>query len=278
MTRKDRAMPVTPKEASTLILMRRRSAAGGFEVLMVRRDRRSKFVPDAYVFPGGIMDEEDGSERLERLCSGLTAERARGVLEACPSREIALGSWVAAIRETFEEVGILLAYRPDGRPFSPDGDGEAERLATSRRLLIEGSLPFAEILEREGLLLACDRLHYFSHWITPEFLPLRYDVRFFLAEAPESQEALHDGIELTEHVWRTPAEILEDSRRGRFNMVLPTLLTIEELRRFGSPEEAIRSTRGRMVEGILTRIQEEDGELVEYTPDGRAFRNLPPSV
>lgn len=272
-------MPVQPKEASTLILMRRRSGnAGGFEVLMVRRDRKSKFVPDAYVFPGGILDEGDGSEHLEKLCTGLTASRALGILEACPSREIALGSWVAAIRETFEEVGILLAYRPDGTPFAPSVDGEAERLRSHRLSLIQGRTSFAEIVEREGLTLACDRIHYFSHWITPEFLPLRYDVRFFLAEAPDRQEALHDGVELTENVWRTPGEILEDARRGRFNMVLPTLLTIEELNRHRTLEDALRSTRHKVIEGILTRMQEEDGVLVEYTPDGRAFRNLPPSV
>jgi len=272
-------MPVKPKEASTVILLRRPPGNGnGFEVLMVRRDRKSKFVPDAYVFPGGILDEGDGSERLEGLCTGLTASRALEILEACPSPQIALGSWVAAIRETFEEVGILLAYRPDGSLFSPAlGDG-AERLRSLRRLLIEGGISFAEILERERLTMACDRLHYFSHWITPEFLPLRYDVRFFLAEAPGCQEALHDGIELTEHLWRAPGAILEDSRQGRFNMVLPTLLTIEELCRYRTVEDAIHSTRDRVVEGILTRMLEEDGIIVEYTPDGRAFRNLPPSV
>lgn len=271
-------MPVVPKEASTVILLRRPPGGGGFEVLMVRRDRRSRFVPDAYVFPGGVLDEEDGSERLKRLCTGLTPSRALGILEASPSPEIALGSWVAAVRETFEEVGILLAYRPDGSILSPSPDGETERLRSLRRRLIEGETSFADILEQEELTLACDRLHYYSHWITPEFLPLRYDVRFFLAEAPGHQEALHDGIELTEHVWRTPGDVLEDSRRGRFNMVLPTLLTIEELCRYRTLEEAIGSTRGRVVEGILTRMREEDGAIVEYTPDGRAFRNLPPSV
>jgi 8-oxo-dGTP pyrophosphatase MutT (NUDIX family) len=271
-------MPVIPKEASTVILLRRPPGGGGFEVLMVRRDRKSKFVPDAYVFPGGILDEEDSSDRLERLCAGLTPSRALGILEACPSRSIALGSWIAAIRETFEEVGILLAYRSNGSLFSPATDGEAERLRSLRRRLVEGSLPFADIIEQERLTLACDRLQYFSHWITPEFLPLRYDVRFFLAEAPDHQEALHDGIELTGHVWRTPGDILEDSRHGRFNMVLPTLLTIEDLCRYPTLEEAILSTRNRVVEGILTRMLEEDGVIVEYTPDGRAFRNLPPSV
>lgn len=272
-------MPVIPKEASTVILLRRPpGGGGGFEVLMVRRDRKSKFVPDAYVFPGGILDEEDSSDRLERLCAGLTPSRALGILEACPSRSIALGSWIAAIRETFEEVGILLAYRSNGSLFSPATDGEAERLRSLRRRLVEGSLLFANIIEQERLTLACDRLQYFSHWITPEFLPLRYDVRFFMAEAPDHQEALHDGIELTGHVWRTPGDILEDSRHGRFNMVLPTLLTIEDLCRYPTLEEAILSTRNRVVEGILTRMLEEDGVIVEYTPDGRAFRNLPPSV
>lgn len=272
-------MIVTPKEASTVILLRHPpGGGGGFQVLMVRRDRKSKFVPDAYVFPGGVLDEEDGSERLGRLCTGLTASRALGILEACPSPEVALGSWVAAIRETFEEVGILLARRPDGSLFHPSLDGEADRLRSFRRRLIGVDVAFADFLEQERLTLACDRLHYFSHWITPEFLPLRYDVRFFLAEAPEHQEAHHDGVELTDHVWRTPGDILEDSRRGRFNMVLPTLLTIEELCTYRTLEEAIRSTKNRVVEGILTRMIEEDGIIVEYTPDGRAFRNLPPSV
>ncbi|HEU19614.1 MAG TPA: hypothetical protein ENO00_09635 [Deltaproteobacteria bacterium] len=270
-------MTAMPKDAATVILLRDHPDSEGFEILMVLRHPKSVFVPNSFVFPGGVLEENDYAPDMERLCIGLTRQTAEAQLENLSSPEIALGTWVCGIRETFEEVGLLLAHRDDGRLLVFDSDETAARFHTHRRLLFEGKRSLDDILREEELRLATDRLHYFSHWITPEFLPLRYDVRFFVAMAPEEQEARHDGVELTGHVWITPQEALERFRNGKCNMVLPTLITMEELSGYETAHEVIESTRQKNIQGILTRMVEEDGEIVEYMPDGRGFKNLPPS-
>jgi hypothetical protein len=132
------------------------------------------------------------------------------------------------------------------------------------------------MLEAENLFLPGDALHYFSHWITPELFPLRYDVRFFLAEAPGGQPVAHDGVELTDHVWLRPSAALKDYEAGRMDMVLPQIITLQELSRFKTIEEALAAARKRHVPATLTRIVKIDGRDVEVMPDGTVFENRPP--
>ncbi|MBN2688438.1 MAG: hypothetical protein JXR85_09730 [Deltaproteobacteria bacterium] len=268
-------METAPKDAATVILLRDCPDSAEFEILMVLRNPKSAFVPNAFVFPGGILEDSDYSEDMEPFCTGLTRQAAEAQLENLSSPGIALGAWVCGIRETFEEVGLLLAYRDDGTMIGFDTDETAARFRKHRRLLFEGKRSLDGICREEGLHLATNRLHYFSHWITPEFLPLRYDVRFFVAMAPERQEPLHDGVELTNHVWITPKKALKRFRDGKCNMVLPTFITMEELSRHETAEAVIESTRRKNIRGILTQIVEEEGEIVEYMPDGRGFKGLP---
>jgi 8-oxo-dGTP pyrophosphatase MutT (NUDIX family) len=269
------AMPVKPEDATTVILLRKSEIDKGFEVLMVLRHAKSQFVPDVYVFPGGRLDREDCDKDWVELCSGITLDSAHRRLDKSLSPERALGAWVAGIRETFEEAGILMALRGDGSLFYPRTDEETARFCRHRQDLINGKHSFRDMLRDESLALAADRLHYFSHWITPEPLPLRYDVRFFVAEAPPCQKALHDGIEVTEHVWKTPQAILEESRNGRFNMVFPTLMTIEALAQFETIAEVIDSTKNKNIDGILTELVEEDGRHVERLPGETGYKNPP---
>ena len=272
-------MAVKPKDAATVIILRQSPKdPGAFEVLMVLRHMDSKFVPGSYVFPGGCLDEGDYSPDMESLCTGMDEKKAQAIFQDMSSPEKAIGAWVAGIRETFEEVGLLLAYHGDKTLMSFDSEDVRSRFRSYRKKLQTGEITLKTILQTEGLTLATDRLHYFSHWITPEFLPHRYDVRFFIAEAPANQEALHDGIELTRHVWLTPKKILEGFRRREFDMVVPTLVTIEELSRYKTIQEVIAATKKKKVDSILTVMIEEDGEVVEYSPDGRIFKNMPPSV
>ena len=273
-------MPVTPQDAATVILLRPslKKNAGSFEVLMVLRHPNSKFVPDSYVFPGGCLDQEDCLPEMENLCTGIDLKQAQAVLHDMSSREKALGAWVAGIRETFEEVGLLLAYRGDKTIVSFNSEDVGQRFRTYRKKLQTGERALKTILQNEGLTLAADHLHYFSHWITPELLSLRYDVRFFIAEAPIHQKAIHDGIELTRHVWLTPQEILDGYNRHKFNMVVPTLVTIEELANYQTIADAINETEKKEINAILTVMREENGKIIEYMPDGRVFKNMPPSV
>lgn len=274
-------MSVKPKDAATIILMRNSldPDSRGFDVLMVLRSSRSKFVPGLYVFPGGGLDEADCLSGMENLCAGMDRKRALHMLDDISSPEKALGVWVAGIRETFEEVGLLMAYTKGGSVISLDSEPLKERFLSHRRSLLDGKADFYDIIRDEGLTLATDRLHYFSHWITPLLSPIRYDVRFFVAEAPSNQKAMHDGIELTRHLWITPEEALERFHEHTFDMVLPTFIIMEELAGYKTIEDVIQSTEGKKVKSILTKVVIDENEvLLEYAPDGRTFKVNPSSV
>jgi len=246
------------------------------EVLMVLRSRSSRFVPGYHVYPGGILDPEDYAPQVERFCRGMDRKKAFEILPNMSQAEKAIGAWVAGIRETFEEAGILIATRRDGSTVSIRTEEERERLCGYRRALNSGTMKFQEFLEKEDLILPLDRLHYFSHWITPEPLPLRYDVRFFLAETPEGQQVMHDGMELTEHVWVNPGKALDLYEEGNFGMVLPQLMTLVEISQFKRVEDAIHSTIGKKVPAYLTKIRKIEGHDVEVMPDGTAFKGRLP--
>ncbi len=271
-------MYATPTDAATVMLLRpyRNATVTDIEVLMVLRNRRSRFVPGYHVYPGGILDAEDYEPRIERFCRGIDRARASEILPDMSRPEKALGAWVAGIRETFEEVGMLIALRRDGSPVTIRTDEERTRFCGYRRALNKGAMKFHEMLEKEDLVLPLDRLHYFSHWITPEPLPLRYDVRFFVAEAPADQAVAHDGVELTEHLWMRPSVALEEYEKGRIGMVLPQIMTLVEISRFRTVEEAVAAAKKRQVPANLTKIRRIDGADVEVMPDGTVFDRRPP--
>ncbi|MEN6509236.1 MAG: hypothetical protein ABFD63_10750 [Smithella sp.] len=271
-------MNTVPADASTVLLLRPCSEKSiqDIEVLLVLRNRQSSFVPGYYVFPGGCLDPEDYQPGVERFVRGIDMQQAAQFLPDMSSPEKALGTWVAGIRETFEEVGILIARKKDGTAVTIGTREERQRYDRYRQLLNKGAMKFLQMLEEENILLSGDRLHYFSHWITPEYLPLRYDVRFFVTEAPAEQSVVHDGVELTDHAWMRPAVALADYEAGKLGMVLPQIITLEELSRFKTVEEVIVSARERHVPATLTKIVQIDGKDVEVMPDGTLFQNRPP--
>lgn len=266
-------MNVPAKDASTLIILR--TGAGGLEVLLALRTSRSAFVPGSYVFPGGRVDDADRAGHMGRLVNALDREELNRVIEGPDDDSRALGIWVAAIRETFEEVGLLLAS-PRGEPrlVSFDSPETRKRYQAYRDHLRGHRITLREILERENLTLALDRLHFFSHWITPVFFSIRYDTRFFVTALPPGQEACHDGDEVTNHLWITPRAALEGYLSGRLHMVVPTIATLEELCRYETVDRAVASARDKAVSSILTRVVLEGDEIQEHAPDGRIFRSL----
>jgi len=268
-------MIVMPTDAATVILLRKDEGRNnqGFQVLMVLRSSKSAFVPGAYVFPGGKVEKEDYLPLMENFCDKHDLIKARSVLDGVSHPEKYLGIWIAAIRETFEEAGLLLSRRKDRTFLSFDHDDNEVRFRSYRADVNSGNLNFSQLLEREELTLALDRLHYFSHWITPELSPLRYNTRFFVAVVPANQKALHDGDEVTKHVWITPAAALQKYSEQKFFMVAPTIVTLEELSRFKTIDDVIESTRDKNIKGILTRLVIDRGEVEEHTPDGRIFKN-----
>lgn len=271
-------MNTIPADAATVMLLRPCQDKGvkDIEVLLVLRNQKSSFVPGYHVFPGGCLDPEDYRPGIERFIRGIDRKQAARILGDMPHPEKALGAWMAGIRETFEEVGLLLARKKDGTPVNMETPEACQRFESYRQLLNKGEIKFSQMLEAENIFLPGDGLHYFSHWITPEFLPLRYDVRFFLTEAPVRQVVTHDSVELTGHVWLRPSVALKDYEAGEIGMVLPQIITLEELSRFKTVEEAIAAARERHVPATLTKIVKVDGRDVEVMPDGTVFENRPP--
>jgi len=199
------------------------------EVFMLRRNLRSEFVAGAYVFPGGAVDADDRRAPLLGLVDGLEAGDADGLLGVASG---ALGFWVAAIRESFEEAGVLLARdAATGRAVAP---GLVAELAPARPAVAAGGRSFADLVRPHGLALDAGALRVFAHWITPEPAPRRYDTWFFVAPAPPGHTYEHDSDETVASEWVRPFEALERARRGEFELIYPTFKSLQALARFAS--------------------------------------------
>jgi 8-oxo-dGTP pyrophosphatase MutT (NUDIX family) len=240
-------MPAKPRDAATLILLRDScQPSGGIEVLLLRRHARSAFLPGVYVFPGGVVEESDFAPEMAALCSGLSFDQANRIIKDVSPPEKSLGFFVAAIRESFEESGILLAHGDAGR--RPLDERQMARLAGYRAQVHANPPMFASRLGDEGLKLATDTLNYFAHWITPEVLPIRFDARFFVAEAPLGQEASPDGQETLEARWISPQDALEENRKGSLKLAPPTFYSLSELAGFRTVDVATASTYDKRIE------------------------------
>jgi 8-oxo-dGTP pyrophosphatase MutT (NUDIX family) len=223
--------PVPLRDAATVILVRDATGPDGVEVFMLRRNLRSDFVGGAWVFPGGGVDDHDRHGGLDAVCRGRSdadASRQLGVAAG------GLAFWVAAIRESFEEAGILLARHGDGRMVDFSDPAVDERFREHRRAVDRGERRLVDVCLDEGLQLAVDGLAYFAHWITPEGSVRRYDTRFFIAAPPAGQVPLHDDREVVGHRWIRPSDALALHRAGDFDLITPTLHTLTTLERFGS--------------------------------------------
>jgi len=210
----------TPVAAATIMLLR--DGTQGLEVFMVVRHHQIDFASGALVFPGGKADPQDSDPRVLSRLSGYDS----------PSDEQSMLR-AAAIREAFEESGILLARRQGGSPLVANGDLDRWREGLNKHTLTLG-----DMLAEGDLQLACDDLARFSHWITPEFMPKRFDTHFYLARVPADQVAAHDGHENVDSVWISPQQVIEDARAGRRTVIFPTLSNVVRLAESRSVAEA----------------------------------------
>jgi 8-oxo-dGTP pyrophosphatase MutT (NUDIX family) len=203
-----------------------KAAAEGFEIFMLRRTSKAAFAGGMYVFPGGRVDPEDHFNKYGDVCTGPSAEQT--------PQARALGSdhrgyWVAGIRESFEEAGLLLAYDSAGNYLSFDDTASASRFAAMRDPLHAGELSLHDICEAENLTLAVDRIHYYNRVVTPAGRPRRFDTRFFIAEAPAGQTGEHDDIETVDSVWITPQDALASYADGEFGLMRITEMQLSEM-------------------------------------------------
>lgn len=225
--------PAQPKKASTIILARS-EADGKFEVFLTLRPPDMDFLAGFYVFPGGSVEEEDYSEEILSRCCGLSASEAQALLGDHLSGELSLGHWVAAVRELFEEVGILLSLTDSGQPPDMRDEKLQRRLAHKRRALVDGSIDFPFLLESEGLYCDLSRPVYFSHRTTPEKYTVRYDTRFYLAKLPASQSPLFSSEEVMDSLWIRPDQALRRHEKNDIPLMPPTVIALRALAEFDS--------------------------------------------
>ena len=238
----------TPQPAATVMLVR--GDAAGMEVFMVVRHRDSDVHGGALVFPGGRVDAEDAALSAD---SDLYPPIADADAAMAAAR-------VAAIRETFEECGVLLA-RPRGSQAFLSGERLRAIEAQHRCAVLRDPAQFRAMLAAEALVLAPEAMVYFAHWISPERSPKRFDTRFFLALAPPGQSASHDGNETVDSLWIAPAAAVQGADRGLYQVVFPTRMNLSKLAAHPSPAAALAAARAGTVVTVMTR-QERAGNGV----------------
>ncbi|MBT8091868.1 MAG: NUDIX domain-containing protein [Gammaproteobacteria bacterium] len=228
------------------------------EVFMVRRHAKSAF-GSAYAFPGGVVEDDDAA--VHEFCTGLTA------LEADRHLGVKSGGfdlYSAAIRELFEESGVLLS----------DVGAINEDLAAVRDSLNAETDRWRDFVARNQLELHCERLHYFSHWITPQIFEKRFSTRFFLAEMPAGQRAMHCGGELTDSRWSTAHDMLDAGRAGEVRLHFPTIKTLELIARYKTLDDLLSWARSCVEWGVtsmLPAIIERDGDKDIVLPGERDY-------
>ena len=264
-------MTVPLRDAATVMLVRDAVDDDGrpaVEVCMLKRNLASEFVAGAYVFPGGSLDPADGGGAAEELCRGLDDATASDLLGVEAG---GLAFWVAALRECFEEAGVLLAQprdAADGTAVLDTTDAAVRARFEAHRLEInEGRKGLLAVCREEDLVLPADTVHYVSHWITPELAPKRFDTRFFVTAAPPGQVAHHDEGETIATIWVRPSDALARFEAGEIELLPPTIANLEELGVHTSTEEVMAWARAVTdVPTVLPIVLIEDGQLLVLRP------------
>jgi 8-oxo-dGTP pyrophosphatase MutT (NUDIX family) len=265
---------VVPRDAATIMVVRdvdqcemqsSSDDAASFEVLMLKKATNAQFAGGAHVFPGGALDDGDRELSQSKYCVFRDEKSANELLGVESS---ALTFWVAGIRECFEESGLLFAYEAgDGSLISFEDPVKRAKFSNYRQALNKGKMSFSDLCEQENLILALDQLFYFSHWITPEGVPRRYDTRFFVAKAPPGQVALNDGSETISSVWISPDNALKRGEAGEIQLIFATIKNLEAIGRLSCADELIAAAQ--VIDTVPTT-------LPKVTIDGREIRILLP--
>lgn len=254
-----------PRPATTVLLLRPSQpgdAASPLEVFMVVRHHQIDSFSGALVFPGGKLEEADGAASLRARCGG-----------ADKIDDAELKFRVAGVREAFEECGVLLARKRGQRALigAADLKGIEERW---RVKLAKDEASIVDMVEAEDLEIATELMTPYAHWITPTFVPKRFDTWFFLAEAPEDQVALHDGSESTDSVWIGAQEAIDEAKAGKRTLVHATLKNLELLAEGKTVAGAIAAASARKIVTVLPWVEEREGKRFLHIPEGAGYRNL----
>lgn len=248
-----------PPRLAASVILARPAAGGGFEAYMTRRSARSGFAPDAFVFPGGVVDASDGGAAMRARTTGLEAAFADA---RRPATELGEPK-VAGLRELFEEAGILIARSRDGAP-ADAAHVRSPAIQAERVRLRRGERAFADFLQAHGWYADAGALVAFSHWITPLGEPRRYDTHFFFAVAPDGQAGRADAHETHDGVWISPGDALARYRDGSFRLVYPTIKHLERLAALRTLGEAVEFARRKP---IVTVLPDQSGGTFVIAPE-----------
>lgn len=258
--------PETPRDAATVVLLR--DSAEGLQVLLQRRSAQMSNMAGVYVFPGGKLEKADSDAESTALLDQDAQTLHAGLGEPNLSEPQANGLYVAALREALEECGMLLATHGDPQAQEANA-ADLAALAQSARAQLRSGKPFAQVLAERELRLATRQLVPWSRWITPvspSMATRRFDTRFFLAAAPAGQTAQHDNEEATTSVWLEPRTALEQYRDGLITLAPPQIMSLVQLARHTSVEQALHAARGRRPATIQPEPFMQDGARVICYP------------
>ena len=261
--------PAAPKRAATVLLLR--DGADGLSVHMLRRRASMAFAGGAYAYPGGGVDPRD--EHPVHWAGPSLAEWAERL--GVPDEAEAQAIVCAAVRETYEEAGVLLAGETAD---SVVGDTTGDDWERDREALIAREFSFAEFLDRRGLVLRSDLLGAWARWITPEFEPRRYDTWFFVAALPAGQRTRDTSSEADRTVWIRPADAAVGYDRGELTMMPPTISTLRGLERFGSAAEALGAAGDQDMTPVLAQARLDGDELILSWPGHEEFTKHIPTA
>ena len=260
---------MTILDASTVMLLREHGQ--GVEVFMVKRQPTMAFMANAFVYPGGKLDAADkAADMLDHVVGVEPAELSELLRVSCGRH--AVGLYLAAIRETFEEAGVLLARRRDESDWVNLVGEDAARFGQYRQALNVGELSLAEVARLEDLVFPLKELGFLAHWITPPISEHRFDTRFFVARLPAHQEPVHDTYENTESLWIKPEDAIQRSELSdEFYVSPPTERTLSQLARLGSADAVFDYVKGRRPPRVMSHLDLSTGTPILLFPGDPDF-------
>ena len=249
----DASTPALPRDAATVLLLRPRRGVA-FEIYLVRRHTKARFMGGAFVFPGGIVEAGDRSLAMLERCRGRTPQEAADALHEADAHQSA-GLFVAAIRETFEEAGVLLAT----------SNHDVKALEAARTRLQDGEA-FETVAADYTIEPSLGALTPQARWITPEIEPRRYDARFFLASVSDTTTATHDNRETTDGRWLSPGEAIDLAHRSEIRLPPPTMYTLQRMANYSSIESAVQDAAARKPPTVMPVFHKNDGTTLVTLP------------
>ena len=238
-------MPVEPKLAATVVLLRERSPGVEseddceFEVFMAKRHKNTKFMSEHHVFPGGALDDQDLTKESRARLIGIDNHVISNLTEIC---EDPANLWIIAIRELFEETGILIATNNTGNSLGKIEE-KRKKLRKYQKNLQKKRRTMTDVLTKENLYYAANNLQYFGRLITPKLSPIRFDTQFFICKYPKNQNINLFNDELTEYLWGSPKQLLEKFKERQIKLIFPQYSTLQRLQKFKTIQEVLDNTK-----------------------------------